>query len=300
MKRIFKTLILIFAFPLVGNTDMGSIPFKKGTRIFEPAQDAIIAWNGQEQLLYLQTTLAASEQTKVLEVMPLPNKPAVEASNPGVFKRCAFLLPPIPAKSDGSDPFGPTPETSAARVIERKLIEAHDLRVVELLDAKRFSEWVFAEFGDENDELEIPEALLKVIQDYANDGFKWFLFDLIDVKKEKAQKTPLQIQFVSDHLYYPLRITSTEKGKTEISLSVITNVLFEKEDCVGIARESIEVPSNPITISAEQIHFIDPPIFELLGKPREASLRLWRISGQIDAFEKDLLIQNPAFRKTKR
>ncbi len=281
--------------------DMGSIPFKQGVTINEPKQNAIIAWNGKEQLLYLQTTLAASEDTKVLEVMPLPNKPTVEACEVGVFKRCAFLLPrPTSPKSGGSNPFGGPRGLPAARVTERKMIGAHDLRTVELLDAARFSAWVAEEFQEGAEKLQVPKPLLEVIDAYAKDGYHWFLFDVVDVKKERAKKTPLRIRFATDYLYYPMRITRTEKGATTVSLSVLTNVLFNTEDCIGIPRDAIEVPARPKEIAGNKVHFIDPPLFELLGRPKTAILRSWRIVGEIDGFEQDLLIRNPATIKNKR
>ena len=277
--------------------DMGSIPFKKGVRILEPKQDAIIAWNGKEQLLYLQTTLAASEETKVLEVMPLPSKPTVEAAEIEVFRRCRSLLPRVVVpESGGVGPFGgpddmPAAKAPAARVVERKMIGAHEIRTVELLDAERFAAWVEAEFGAANEGLEIPAPLLAVIAEYARDGYKWFLFDVVDVKMETAKKTPLRIRFKTDKLYYPMRITRTEKGHTTVSLSVLTNILFHKEDCVGIPRESIRVPARPIEISGARVNWIDPPLYALLGRPHAVKLRTWEISGEIDSFQKDLLIR---------
>ncbi len=294
MNAIQTIIVLAIVLPSMCRADMGSIPFKKGSRISEPKQDAIIAWNGREQLLYLQTTLAATEETKVLEVMPLPSKPTVEASDAGVFKRCAFLLPRAPASSSGANPFGEATDQSAAKVVERMMIGAHDIQVVELLDAKRFAAWITMEFGDGGDPLEIPEPLLAVIDEYAKDGFQWFLFDVVDVKKELAKKTPLRIRFKTNFLYYPMRITRTEKGKTTVSLSVLTNVLFNKEDCVGIPRDAIEVPAKPLEIPGNKLYFIDPPLFDLLGRPETAMLRSWRISGEINSFQKDLLIRNPA------
>ncbi len=277
---------------------MGSIPFNKGVRIMEPNQDAIIAWNGKEQLLYLQTTLAASEETKVLEVMPLPNKPTVEETDMEVFKRCRSLLPKVLVRDAGGvDPFGGPGDLPAAKVVERKLIGAHDIRIVELLDVTRFSAWVTAEFGAENEGLEIPAPLLAVIDEYVKDGYKWFIFDVVDVKKELAKKTPLKIRFETDKLYYPMRITRTEKGQTKVSLSILTNVLFNKEDCVGIPRESISVPAHPVEIAGEQVKWIDPPLFELLNRPQKVQLRTWELSGEIDTFQQDLLIRDPAAAK---
>lgn len=300
MKPVCWIVLLAVSFTMTSRADMGSIPFKKGVRIVEPNQDAIIAWNGKEELLYLQTTLGASEETKILEVMPLPNKPAVEATDAGVFTRCKSLLPKvvIPA-AGGSDPFGSPSEAPAARIVERKTIGAHDIRTVELLDAERFSAWVAAEFGADHAGLEIPAPLLAVIGEYAVDGYKWFLFDVVDVKQETAKKTPLKIRFESDKLYYPMRITRTEKGQTTVSLSILTNVLFNKEDCVGIPRKDIRVPMRPIEITGANVHWIDPALFALLGRPQSVHLRTWEISGEIDTFQKDLLIRNPSAAKTK-
>ena len=284
--------------PFTGHADMCGIPFTKAAHLYEPKQDAIIAWNGKEELLYLQTTLAASQDTKVLEMMPLPNRPTVEACDPGIFKRCAFLLPQGLAdtsdggSADGADPFGGG--TPAGEVVERKLIGSHDLRIVQLHDAKEFAAWVAKEFSAEGSGLTVPEPLLNAVGDYAKDGYKWYLFDVVDLKKEATKKTPLRIRFATDTLYYPMRNTKVQKGQTTVSLSILTNVLFNKEDCIGIPRESIEVPAKPVDIPAVKLSWIDPPIYELLGQPAQAKLRSWKISGAIDSFEKDLLVRNPA------
>lgn len=301
MKSNSAIILLSVALAIMCRADMGSIPLKKGVRIVEPNQDAIIAWNGKEQLLYLQTTLGASEETKVLEVMPLPSKPTVEEADPEVFVRCKSLLPRVKVRdSAGGDPFGPFSapgELPPARVVERKMIGAHDLRTVELLDAERFSAWVTAEFGAENEGLEVPAPLLAVIGEYARDGYKWFLFDVVDLKQEAAKKTPLRIRFETDKLYYPMRITRTEKGHTTVSLSILTTVLFNKEDCIGIPREDIRVPTRPILLAGAKVNWIDPPLFTLLGRPPTVQLRTWEISGEIDSFQKDLLVRNPATAK---
>ena len=291
--------LLVIVIALVGaqvvSADMGSIPFKKGVVVSEPSQDAIIAWNGVEQLLYLQTTLSASQETKVLEVMPLPSRPTVEATTEEVFKRCASLLPRIRTKrnTSGMDPFGaPSVETPAADVVERKQIGAHDLSVVQLLDKTRFQDWIEKKFSEE-DKLEVPEALLQVIGEYLDDGFTWFLFDEVDLSGELAKKTPLRIQFKTTSLYYPMRITRTEKGFSKVSLTVLTNVLFEKEDCVGIPRSEIVVPARPREVAGTRIKWVDPIIFKLLGNPATTKIRTWEISGSIDTFKQDLLIRNP-------
>lgn len=88
MKRI---TLIIFIIMLIFSTnvsaDRGSIPFTVGVNIFEPSQDALIAWNGEEEILILSTELSASEKTKVLQVLPLPAEPEVKKSSCDVLRR---------------------------------------------------------------------------------------------------------------------------------------------------------------------------------------------------------------------
>jgi len=37
----------------------------------------VIAWNGKEEILILSTDLHASQETKVLEVIPMPGEPFI-------------------------------------------------------------------------------------------------------------------------------------------------------------------------------------------------------------------------------
>ena len=225
--------------------------------------------------------------------MPLPAKPTVEASDIGVFKRARFLAPHPPESKDhsGADPFGsPTP---GGRVVETKQIGAHHLQTVELLNPETFQSWVTQEFLSQYPDTEIPKNLLTVIQEYIQDGYTWFLFDQIDLATTPAKKVPLKIRFATDTLYYPMRITRTEQGKTTVSLFIITNQLFTAENCIGIPRSEIKVLGKPKQIPADKLQWIDPPIYELLGKPKSAILRQWQIKGQINTFTKDLLITAP-------
>src|SRR5512134_1393996 len=72
--------------------DRGAIPFRPHVTIFEPTQRAMIAWNGEEEILILSTDLRASQRTKVLEVMPFPAEPCVTKGDVGVFKRAVKLI----------------------------------------------------------------------------------------------------------------------------------------------------------------------------------------------------------------
>ena len=72
--------------------DMGSMSFKENVAVYEPAQRALIAWNGKEEILILSTNLHAAQATKVLEVLPLPAEPTVKKADVAVFDKVVKII----------------------------------------------------------------------------------------------------------------------------------------------------------------------------------------------------------------
>ena len=60
--------------------------------IFEPDQRAVIAFNGQEEILLLSADLRVSEPTKILQVLPLPSEPKVTKGDFEVFVKATNLI----------------------------------------------------------------------------------------------------------------------------------------------------------------------------------------------------------------
>jgi len=295
MKMLSALLPVSLCLATMAAADMGSIPYKKEARIYEPSQKALIAWNGEEQILYLQTELSASTRTRMLEVIPLPSKPTVEKADPGIFKRASSLLPAKPKRHAAGDPFGAAGDNPAGRVVEVKQLGVHEIHIIEALRNGEFIRWVEKHLEAAGAETKtIPDALAKVMGEYLEEGYKWFVFDIIDVERTNTKKQPLKFRFKTDKLFYPMRITRTERGETEAEFFILTNILFNQEDCLGITRDDIKVPHKPIKIPAEKLTWLDPEITKLLGNPDDAWLRNWVIKGHLQAFTQDLLIQNPA------
>ena len=92
MRAFGLTSLLLVAGVVSVQADRGAIPFQPGVTIFEPTQRALIAWNGEEEILILSTDLRASRATKVLEVMPFPAEPRVKKGDVGVFRRAVRLI----------------------------------------------------------------------------------------------------------------------------------------------------------------------------------------------------------------
>ena len=92
MKRSSRILAVIGFCARAAYADRGSIPFVPNVRIFEPNQRAMIAWNGEEEMLLLSTDLRASARTKVLEVLPLPSEPEVKKGEIEAFRKAVRII----------------------------------------------------------------------------------------------------------------------------------------------------------------------------------------------------------------
>lgn len=296
MQRVFALglLLLIFAAsPLVG--DMGSIPFKPWVSVFEPHQRAILAFNGHEQILILSTDLRASEPTKVLEILPLPSEPKIKEADPRVFDEATELInkklfplqPPRGAGGRfGGGPAEGAPLPPAGEVTELKRIGAHDISVTHVLDRERFVEWAQDYLRkQEADEIKIPESLQAVVEEYLQDGFKWFAFDVVDLGTDTVTKDAVLYRFKTRRLYYPLRITRAETGKTKVKLLVVTPKLVELPNEPDL---QVRLVHQPVDITRNELKELDPDLFDLLRNRATAKLRTWETEGELSEFKRDI------------
>jgi len=140
------TLLIALVSTAILLADRGSIPFRPYVKIFEPKQRALIAWNGDEQILLLITDLYASSPTKVLEVLPLPSEPKVKKGNTFTYKKAARLIYRRryykyrgPRRRNGDSRHSKQP---AGKITFHKKIGAHDIAIANVLHAGGFVRWV--------------------------------------------------------------------------------------------------------------------------------------------------------------
>jgi hypothetical protein len=70
---IILMLVMLLVFPAACGD--GGIVGPPQIHIQEKAQNAIVAWNGTEEVLILSVDIQSSESTKVLRIIPLPSNP---------------------------------------------------------------------------------------------------------------------------------------------------------------------------------------------------------------------------------
>lgn len=294
MKKLSLVIMLMLVIiPLILSGDRGSIPFKPNIKIFEPVQRAMIAWNGDEEILLLSTDLHASDSTKVLEVIPLPSEPEVKKGDVEVFRKATELInrklyeKAISIRTEGLSKGADRAKPPAGEVTFHKKIGAHDISVTHVLNDEGFIEWVekyLKSQGVENPL--IPDAMKSVISGYLEEDYSWFVFDVVELDNTPKTNQAIQYRFKSDYLYYPVKITRTEEGYTEIELLVLTSKLLSYFP--GIPIDDVKLQHEPVTITSSELRALSEEMDDLLGNREEMRLRIWNISGKLSSFKEDL------------
>ena len=224
MRKYFIIVVMIVALaPLAA--DRGGIPYRPDVRIFEPGQKAVIAFNGEEQILYLSTDLYASDDVRVVELVPFPSKPEVKEGEADVLKRLQrFLAPVVGGWRKEVDGAGKAAERGGGvEIIEFKKIGAHNITLLHATSVKAFIDWIEGRIGADNiRNAPFRNRLYTVIRHYIESGFQFFAFDEIELTKAKRTVEPLEYRFKTPFPYYPLVVSSLMFGNTSITLCFAT------------------------------------------------------------------------------
>lgn len=252
-------LVCLFV-PRTSSSDRGMIPFKPTVKIYEPVQDAAIAWNGKEEVLLLATDLRTSEPTKVLEVLPLPSEPEVEKGSDVFFTVATNVIleklqkQAYKKKKNGKGLRAPATdkaELPAGKVTFHEQIGSHDISVTEVLDQQGFIEWVTAYLKEQGvDTPEIPDPMKETIALYLKKKYRWFVFDVVSLGTGVKRHDAIMYKFKSKSLYYPLRVMKTIEGDTSIRLLILSNKLLK--NFKGLPGKKVKVENKPVTTNGQE------------------------------------------------
>jgi hypothetical protein len=285
---------LVFSQPQPAFADRGSIPWgnwdaQNMPEIFEPAQNAIIAWNGKEEILLLSTDLKASKPTKVLEVLPLPSEPAVTRGDIATFAKINTLINDELRQNwfGGKGPGDTRAASGAAEVTFHEKIGAHDIRVVHVLESSEFEQWIRDFFKKEGTgPQQISPVLLATIEQYLLDGYHWFVFDVVELGLQLKSNDAIQYRFATDRFYYPMRISATDSGETNIRLVALTERGLSRY--IGLPQESIRQVHRKLKVDTVRIVDINQEMGSLF-RSETINLQTLRIQGNLKSFDLDVL-----------
>jgi hypothetical protein len=305
-----------------GAADCGSIPFyapaldpidivKKGDKsnpgeqiktvmfdplkvsVFEPKQRAIVLWNGTEEILLLSTDQKATQKSSVLEVIPLPAEPSVRLGSFETFEKAQKLVVEkrMWACAHGGARAGIAPlPPNAARITFQAKLGVHDVTVAEVLNSDRFVDFVQSYLQERYQAQDAPirADFVKIIQGYMDAGFRWFAFDVIHLDGTVKSRDPVEYKFKSDKVYYPLRISSLEVGKTELDMLVFTRdgaKRFEGMPAEKLQREE-SLPVTPVELGA-----VDNAWRDFFAGETEIVLDQWKLEGESSTLLRDIAVK---------
>jgi hypothetical protein len=262
--------------------------------VFEPKQRALILWNGKEEILLLSTDQRASQRSAVLEVIPLPAEPKVNLGDFETFEAAQKLVidKRMWVMAHAGAPAGSIsiPE-KAGKITFQKKLGAHDLAVAKVLDKSGFTGFVQKYLQDhyQTNEAPIRPDFLEIIQSYVDSGYRWFAFDVITLDEKNLQsREPIEYRFASDHVYYPLRISGLESGKTEVELLVFSEHAANHFMGLSLDRLSLE---QPLPVTADEVERLNTQWAGFFGKTGKLTLNQWRVSEESAKLDRDILVR---------
>lgn len=217
MKKLRKILLLltalIFLFlPQIALAD--GAPFPPSNKyVTETDQKAVIVYENGTETMVLSVTFKGDPENFGW-VIPIPSKPEVEKSQDELFTALADLTAP-PAGATETIPYlglgeKETAEPLKVDVIETKKIDIYDITTVTSEDPTALSEWLSGH------EYQIPKEASTILEEYTKNNW-YFICVKIDLTKltstskeqlKTGHATPLKIQFASEEIIYPLKLTS--------------------------------------------------------------------------------------------
>ena len=305
MKKQYFYLLIIFLillFPDFIFADMGMVIWPPHVHLDQSAQNAIVAWNGQEEIIILSVDIKSDAKATALRILPLPSDPTEikEGSFDSFEKLVEIMNQKIDLKREQFQALGKGAEAPAAgvEITFHEKIGAHDVTVVKVNDADYFIDWI-RNFATEKGlkVKQISEGFKKGVENYLKRDLKYFVFDVIEPKEGEESINPLIYRFESDYLYYPMLIS----GISEIAESRGTINVF-------IIAEN-EIPQMPflkfgfgwwdtgaeVELTQEELDEVADDVASLFSSG--AKVRKISYHGNINVIKKDFMIYPPGIWK---
>ena len=268
----------------------------------ESGQNAIVAWNGDEEVIILSTDAKSSGSTLVLELLPLPSNP--KKVEEGSFDSFEKLTKMVNEKVEyaweeaGQRMLG---VEKGVEITFHKKIGAHDVTVVKVNDLDQFVNWVgdfTTEKGFKN--VKISPEFRDTVKSYLKRDIKFFVFDVIEASKDEQSVKPLVYRFKTDYLYYPLEITAASdagRSYSRVNIFLISNERIDKkfvELATGIDHFDYWVRTtgfdHDIYLSKEELKEVSPELEDLFKSKPDPFVMNAFYEGRLDRLSRDLII----------
>jgi len=273
--------------------DRGMIPIEPRIKVFEPGQNAIIAFNGEEELLYLTTSVRASGKTKAVQLVPFPTKPDVSKGDINVLRAIERFLWPRVWRRRGwklaQDAAGGL--RNAVQILQQQRIGSHNLTTLKADKKEALLEWLKKRLGGKIEDRAWFKRLRNIINHYHACGFRYWVLDEVDLNPATRFVEPLVYRFRCPFMFYPLVISSLMEGETTITVAAfsVDAAPFIKSMPKGF-QDALLLPNGKrgtFTLSSDQLRSMWPEAADLFGSGETVELCIYRYKGQV-RFEFDI------------
>ena len=261
-----------------------------GERVSESGQKAIIAWNGTHEILILSTDVSSSNESEVVEIMPLPSNPAVSKGEIQSFLKVEELVNTYLAIASsrfylsGREHKGGEEQTAPKITMTfQEIIGVHYLTVVMAEEASELIQWLENFLEKEGYNKTLPYNIEELLSYYMQNEINFFAIDIIKTNATVRTIDPLIYGFKSSKLYYPLRISTLFSGYTDASLFTITDNALND---VSLVKEGF-LKKVQFQIKQETLAEISSNITQLFSS--NPYLCYFRFSGPLTRFKGDVL-----------
>ena len=291
---VFTALMAsFFSFGVPARADFGAVTVPP-TTLLSPGQSAIIAWNGEEEILIISSDFRASGEYPMLRILPLPSNPKeIRKADFEIFSRIDSLIRKHAPKNTLS-----YKSPSELSILFHEKIGAHDITVVRASEIEEFEKWL-RDYLEKHDlrMISLPK-LSELISDYIKSGFEYFVLDLTEASSEIRSAEPIFYRFRTGFLYYPLKISKLAEGETQVKLFVFAKAKLPL-DLIGsktglLPARYLDPERTPVCfeVREEELKEISPDIARLLSG--NALFTALTFEGDLSKLEEDLIIPPPS------
>lgn len=269
----------------------------------EDWQMAIIAWNGDEEVMILSNVLYPVGNKKSLnnsvlygiEILPLKNKPEIRGSGYESF----YILEKIVSKEGLGYQIHEPPalfykKGDKIEVIYTKRIGPHYMTVLRVNDFSDLTIWLKDFLISKGIFFNNESHLLKyssIFKDYISRGYNFFVIDIVFLNMTDKNSymvpymvNPILYKFHSKCIYYPLKISTMFTGETYIKLYILTSERIKPEDVHPLGFEIYYEKR----ISIKEISHIDHELIDIFKNLDTLWLTALSYRGEISSFKKDI------------
>lgn len=273
---------------LDGGKDVKFDPLK--VVVYEPGQRGIILWNGARETLLLSTEIRVSGAASLLEVIPFPSEPTAQLGDFEMFQKMQRLLIEKTmwrVASGGAKGLSAAVPEDAARITFSEKMGAHDISVVRVDRPEYFLEWTM-NFMREKQAVnpQVDPKFVDIIEDYLSRNFQWFVFDTIDASDSLKSKEPIEYQFATDSVYYPLQISSLEKGRTMVDLLLVTPQPVSTYEKLEFAVKR----DKGVDLTHQELAGVSGPWAQFMGPGGHSMQRVY-IRGRLGDMRRDFIVR---------